>query len=562
MYGRAEQVIASSTNTFFSILIVMSWLLAGLGAGSALAEPDAGGFRLSPPAVAPAKRDRGILVTNLRDLIDAHGLALLVRDVAAAGKIGTILKKRRRNYASLLTSDPVLLEIDKRMRALFGQMLSGESRSVAKIIKLLSSASPENIHAITVKWLRSLLQRRGVLFKDDLGKLSKTDQADICLQARAADTLKGLPSWRYRQLAWLIRDRQVKRFFSARDERLSFITPVRIRTDKLRPDVRDALRHYLAMVRNLKLQVLNNKSMPYDRYQTLSGLLRGLRYMQTIRQACAATGIDFYIITRLLIQESEFIHQRISWAGAFSLGQFLNIALKDVWIFKGRIPGAAVLLKGIGSLEEMKKKVLADPRMAIKVTCIYFRRLKDEVALRLGKKGRRASREMISLLTLETFLLRKGVGQTSLADSRAELNQAWPVGEMVMLPVVPLAGCMIPDTGALLAGWLGRTIRDLVEMRLAEGVFQGRLDRLHSAMGLAAYNSGMSNLIKASKRRSPFGPLSFPLQITETRNYVDDILEGRDILEGVTDLISDVALMSYSDLMELSARACRRAGIK
>jgi len=543
-------------------LIVTSWLLAGLGAGSAHAQPDAGGFRLSPPAVAPDKKDRGIRVTNLRDLTDAHGLALLVRDDDAAGRIHAILDRWRRDYSSLLSSDPVLAEIDKRMQALFGQMLGGESRSVARIIKLLSSASPENIHSITVKWLRSLIQRRGVLFKDDLDRLSKTDLADICLQARAADTLNDLPNWRYRQLAWLIRDRQVKRFFTARDERLAFITPVRIHTDKLRPDVRDALRHYLAMLHNLKLQVLNNKSMPYDRYQTLAGLLRGLRYMQTIRRACELTGIDFYMITRLLIQESEFIHQRISWAGAFSLGQFLNIALKDVWLFKHRIPGATVLLKGIASLEEMKKKVLADPRMAIKVTCIYFRRLKDEVALRLGKKGRRASREMISLLMLETFLLRKGVAQTSLDDSLAELNRAWPVGEMVMLPAVPLAGCMIPDTGTLLAGWLGRTIRDLVEMRLAEGVFLERLDRLHSAMGLAAYNAGMSNLIKASKRRSPFGPLSFPLQITETRNYVDDILDGRDILEGVTDLISDVALMSYSDLMDLSARACSRAGIK
>jgi hypothetical protein len=541
------------------------WLLGGTlakGSPSLPARTEGDEFRLSPPAVAPAKRDRGILVTNLRDLTDAHGLALLVRDDAAADKIRIVLKKWQHDYSSLLSSDTVLLELDKRMQALFGQMLGGESRSIAKIIKLLSTSSADEIHSITIKWLKGLLLRRDVLFRDDLKRLSKTDLADICLQAKAADTLKGLPSWRYRQLAWLVRDRRVKRFFNARDERLSLITPVRIRIDKLRPDTRAALQHYLAMVRNLKLQVLNNKSMPHDRYKTLAGLLRGLRYMPTIRLACEATGVDLYIITRLFIQESEFIHQRISWAGAFSLGQFLNIALEDVWIFKGRIPGAAVLLKGIGSLEEMKKKVVADPRMAIKVTCIYFRRLKDEVALRLGKKGRRASREMISLLTLENFLLRKGVGQSSLADSLAELNQAWPVGEMVMLPVVPLAGGMIPDTGAMLAGWLGRTVRDLVEIRLADEVFKRRLDRLHSALGLAAYNAGMSNLIKASKRRSPFGPISFPLQITETRNYVDDILDGRDILEGVTSLVSDVALMSYSDLIDLSETACRLAGKK
>ena len=69
-------------------------------------------------------------------------------------------------------------------------------------------------------------------------------------------------------------------------------------------------------------------------------------------------------------------------------------------------------------------------------------------------------------------------------------------------------------------------VRDLADVRITEGVFRERLTLLHSALGLAAYNAGMSNLLKAGKRRNPFKTLSFPLQITENRNYVDDILDG------------------------------------
>jgi hypothetical protein len=395
----------------------------------------------------------------------------------------------------------------------------------------------------------------------DLDRLSKAELTDICLQARSLDSLKGLSSWRYRFLSWLYRDREVQRMFADRDDRLVFLTPVRIQIENKDAATANALRRYLAMVRNMKLQVLGNRSLPYEQFRTLEGLVRGLRYMDTIREACALTGLDHRLMTRLFIQESEFIHQRVSWAGAFSLAQFLNIALKDIWLFKNRIPGSGPLLKGIKSYEELKQKVIADPRMAIKASCVYFRRLRDEVVMRLGKKGRSASQEMLTLMTVELYALHKGTGERSALDSLAEIGRAWPVREMVMLTLVPVAGGLMPDAGAMLAGWMEHTSRELVALRLSQGVFEKRLERLYSALGLAAYNAGMSNLIKASKRKSPFGPLSFPLQITENRNYVDDILDGKDILEDVGKLVSGISLMEYDDIMKVTEQACRKAGI-
>jgi len=498
----------------------------------------------------------------LRDLTDAHGLALLMADDAAAKRIASILKKWRQDYKPLLNSDPVLKQIDARMRSVFSQMLGDRRRQSSQIRKLIASAPKEKLKPILIKWMKSLLFRRGVYFKRDLKSLSKAVQADICLQTRTMDSLKNLPDWRFRFLTWLYRDRHVRQLFHDRDDRLAFLTPVRIHMTKQEKATRQAVERYLAMLRNLRLQVIKNKTLPYDQFRTLEGLLRGLRYMDTIRYACRITGLDHLLMTRLFIQESEFIHQRVSWAGAFSLAQFLNIALKDIWIFKKRIPGALTLLKGIKSFEDLKSKVVADPRMAIKASCVYFRRIRDEVIMRLGKKGRRASQEMVSLMTIEMFALRQGGAERAHADSMIEIGRAWPVREMVMLPLIPVAGSMMPDAGSMLASWMESTLRDLVQLRLTKGVFEKRMNRLHSAMGLAAYNAGMSNLIKASKRRSPFGPLSLPLQITETRNYVDDILDGQEILQQVGRLASDVSLMSYDDIIDLAETACKNAGIK
>jgi len=81
------------------------------------------------------------------------------------------------------------------------------------------------------------------------------------------------------------------------------------------------------------------------------------------------------------------------------------------------------------------------------------------------------------------------------------------------------------------------------------------------AMGLAAYNAGMGNLTKASKAKSPFGPLSFPLQLTETRNYVDDIMDGTDILRKLDRLASEVSLLEYPQIIDLAEKACQKAGL-
>jgi hypothetical protein len=541
-------------------LVVVLVLSSGLA--DQMAAAGDGGFKISPPVVAPAKHEPGVLVTELRELTDAHGLALLVADDAAAKRIAVILNKWLQDYKPLLTSDPVLKQIDTRMQSVFSKMLGDRRRQSSQIRKLIAQAPKEKLKPILIKWMKSLLFRRGVYFKRDLKRISKSDQADICLQTRTMDSLKNLPDWRYRFLTWLYRDRLVRQLFHDRDDRLTFLTPVRIHMTKQEKATREAVERYLGMVHNLRLQVLKNKTLPYDQFRTLEGLMRGLRYMPTIRYACKITGLDHLLMTRLFIQESEFIHQRVSWAGAFSLAQFLNIALKDIWIFKKRIPGALTLLKGIKSFEDLKSKVVADPHMAIKASCVYFRRIRDEVIMRLGKKGRRASQEMVSLMTVEMFALRQGAAERAYADSMIEVGRAWPVKEMVMLPLIPIAGSMMPDAGSMLASWMESTVRDLVQLRLTKGVFEKRMNRLHSAMGLAAYNAGMSNLIKASKRRSPFGPLSLPLQITETRNYVDDILDGQEILHRVGRLASDVEHMSYEDVVELAETACKNAGIK
>ncbi len=518
-------------------------------------------FLLSAPVAAPIEREKGVIGTDLRALIDAHGLALFLKDDSAAQRLGKVLKEWQQNYAALLKADPELAAIDQRVKQLFSQMLGDRSRPITLLRKMISQAPAKRLQPIVLKWIKNLFFRRGVLFPYDLAELSRSDQADICLQTRSMHTQKGMSSGRVRALAWLYRDREVRRMFHERDDRLAFLTPIRVPEEKLDGATRKVLRRYLAMVRALKLQVVKNQTMPYDQFRTLDGLLRGLRYMDTIRESSAIAGLDHRLMTRLFIQESEFIHERVSWAGAFSLAQFLNIALKDIWIFRGKIPGAKTLLRGVTSYEDLKKKVVADPRMAIKASCTYFRRIRDEAIMRLGKKGRTASREMVTLLTLEMLGLRRGVSEGANLDAQIAMGRAWPVREMYMLPLVPVAGGIMPDAGALLAGWIERTVRDLVHLQLVEGVFAGRLDRLMDAMGLAAYNAGMGNLIKSSKAKSPFGPLSFPLQLTETRNYVDDIMDGTDILRKLDRLASEISLLEYAQIIELAEDACQRAGL-
>jgi hypothetical protein len=517
-----------------------------------------GPFKLSPPAKVPPER-RHEIHTNLKDLKDAHGLALLVVDDRAVRNIGAVLKKWEANYKPLLTSDPVLKKINARVASLFAQSLSDRSRPSAEFAKIIAAAPKERLKPTLSLWMRSLLIRKNVSFEEDLYQLNKRDLEHICVEVRSLDSLKGLSTWRYRVLAWLYRDREVKRLHQDRDERVAFLTSIRLDKKKLDADTVWALQRYLAMLKNLRLQVLKDQQMPWDRFRTLEGLLRGLRYMDTIRYACAQTGLDHRIMTRLFIQESEFIHERVSHAGAFSLAQFLNIALKDIWLFQKRIPGAGVLLKGIASYPDLKQKVIADPRMAIKASCVYFRRLRDEVNMRLGSRGRKTSRELLNIMTLEMFSLRQGVSERATIDSILEMSKSWPARDLVLLPLLPFAGALVPDAGAFFSGWIERTVRDVAHIRISEGVFTERMNMLHTALGLSAYNAGMSNLLKSAKRRIPFEALSFPLQISETRNYVDDILDGAVILHDVKKLASDVSQLDYEGLLNLSKQACKIA---
>jgi hypothetical protein len=529
-------------------------LLVSTGSGAG----DGGPFELSPPATVPAE-SRNEIQTNLRDLKDAHGLALLVVDDQAARTIGNTLQKWEAGYQSLLASDPVLLKINSRIQDLFTQSLSDRARPSGEFARIIAAAPKELLEPTLSLWLRSMFVRKDVAFEEDLHHLSKKDLEFICGEAKTMDSLKGLSAWRYRVLAWIYRDREVKKLHQDRDERVAFLTSIRLDKKKLGPDGAHTVQRYLAMLKNLRLQVLKDRQMPYDRFRTLEGLLRGLRYMDTIRYACAQTGLDHRIMTRLFIQESEFIHERVSHAGAFSLAQFLNIALKDIWLFQKRIPGSGILLQGITSYEDLKQKVIADPRMAIKASCVYFRRLRDEVAMRLGPRARKTSRELVDIMTLEMLSMRQGVGEQSNVDSVVEMSRNWPVKEMMLLPLIPFAGALVPDAGAFFSGWLERTVRRVADIQISEGVFRERMNMLYTALGLSAYNAGMSNLLKSAKRRGPFDALSFPLQIAETRNYVDDILDGSEILNDVKKLASDVSQMDYNGLLKFADQACKLA---
>ena len=513
--------------------------------------------KLAQPADA---RPNNSIVSNLRELIDARGLALLVEDDAAARRLGKMVAEWRKRYEKLLKSDPELKRIDLTTQQIFRDNLAGRHAPAAGLPKLVAAIPKFELHRTLNLWLKSLFHRRGVSFQGDLDRLPKVDLAHICERARALDSRKGLSSWRYRVLLWRWRDSQAKELFAARDERLAFLTPVRIDEAKLKAADRLALHRYLAMLRNLRLEVVRNRELPYERYRTLYSLLRGLRYMDTIREAAQATGLNHRMMTGLYIQESEFVHHRVSVAGAFSIAQFLNIAIKDVWLFKKRIPGSKEILKGFSSWEQIKLRMIEDPRFAIKVSCLYFRRVRDMVAGYMGSSVR--SREMLDLLSVELFTLREHLMEAKQFEATRRMEAFWPVRSSLPVPATAVGGVAVPDPAALLASWTERSLREMTLQRLSEEAFEKRLERLLLAMGLAAYNAGAGNLMKTAKRKHPFQALSFPLQIDETRGYVDGILDAWDILDGVGRIASDVERMRYDDLLRLAERACTGAGIK
>ncbi len=537
-----------------STWFVIPWFLLFHGGFVFAQEPD---FVLSPPVKAPIIHKQKGVETDLRELIDARGLALLVVDDVSARQLETLIKKYSKAFGELLSQDPELKKIDKRMNSLFMQNLSGNKTSPDVVARLVKSIPKKELYRTLSKWMKGLFIRNGLSFSMDLENLDKSTLSEICTKARKLDSRKGLSAWRYRVLLWRWRDSEEKRLFSKRDERMAFLTPVHLDLKSLKPSTRDSVRRYLTMLRNLKLEVLRNKEHPYEKHRTLQGLLRGLRYMDTIRQAAKLTGVDHRMMTGLYIQESEFIHQRVSVAGAFSVAQFLNIAIRDVWLFRKRIAGASKILKGIKSWQDLRKAMIADPRMSIKVSCLYFRRVKDMVQSYLRVKN--SSSQMMDLLSLEMFTAKSGLMERSAADVGSLLDVVLSDPHSMHIPMVPLGVVVVPEPSAMLQVWMRQVVRDLVQANLSESVYEKRLDKLYSALGLASYNAGTGNLMKTARRKSPYQALSFPLQIDETRGYVDGIMDAWNILRSVDRWGSDVERMSYEGLMDLAQKVCKKA---
>jgi hypothetical protein len=135
-------------------VLIACWLVGLMTAGGTSAQDKGLQFHLSPPSVSPAQAERGILATDLRNLRDAYGLALLVEDDAAADRIAAVLKKWEKHYAPLLGSDPVLKEIDTKMGQTFGQMLGDRRRPAGQLRKLIAKAPKERIRPILIKWIK------------------------------------------------------------------------------------------------------------------------------------------------------------------------------------------------------------------------------------------------------------------------------------------------------------------------------------------------------------------------------------------------------------------------
>lgn len=539
-------------------LLLIAGMVVAVGPGRAVAGPpsDVTPFITSPPARTPAERQPGRVETDLRQLTDARGLALLMGDRRAAHQLAGLLRPWRENYAELLRADPELRRIDARMRSIFAANLAGRSAPADQLQAEVLAIPERRLERTLRLWLKGLLLRNDIGFTGDIARRDRETLARVCKQARALDARRDLPAWRYRVLLWRWRDDRIKELFERRDERMAFLTPIRLDPESLDPDVLATLRRQLERLRNLRLQVARDRELPYERHRTLAGMLRGLRYMDTIERAARATGLDARLMAGLFIQESEFIHQRVSVAGAFSVAQFLDIAIQDVWLFRKRIPGADVLLRGVESWEELKQRMIADPRTAIEVSCLYFRRVRDLVSANLG---RRADADLLDLLALEMFTAETRLLRRSEIEVRQRLDDFWPVRMALPGLPVPLVGAFFPAPEAFLQQWLERTARELVRVQLTERVFRHRLDRLLVALGLAAYNAGTGNLMRTARRKHPFQGLSFPLQIDETRGYVDGILDSWSILNSIERLSSDVERMDYGSLMQLVERICARA---
>jgi hypothetical protein len=485
-------------------------------------------------------------------------LALLLDDLLSAECIEVVRLQTANRFAAVLRNDPILVESNARLSELFRQSLSEKGRTRSQIATSIDGLSLENAKPTMRLWIQDLFRRRGVLLPEDIERLSSVDQADICQQVQSMKTLRGLPTWRYRVLGWRYRDAEVRRLHRESDQRTSILTPIDISPVDFGPPTREAIRRYQALLQNLKLQVSKDQALPYERYRTLEGLLRGLRYMDTIVSAAEITGVEANLMTRLFIQESEFLHERVSTAGAFSTAQFMDVAIKDLWTWRKNIQGGTQLLGPIENREELKSKIISDPRMAIRAAFLYFRHVRDIIVKRFEADDQPFDERLATMMSVELYSLHQGLMRSAEQATQDYINQVWPIDEVGLASI----GGMIIGPSSTMAGWIEQTVRILVEQRLSEDVYRGRLERLMSALGLAAYNSGPATLLKTGKRRGAFGGLGFPIQLNETRRYVDEILNGTAVLEGLEGVVAGVSQLDYDDLVRLSDRACELAAKK
>jgi hypothetical protein len=509
----------------------------------------------------PDKKANDKITTNLRDLIDAYGLLLLIAEGNEEKLVRPQVEIWRKHFQEILENDNDLKNIEKEMRRLFAQGIAEPGMPNSFFEQQVKNVDHKKLRPQLLRWMHGLFSRHKVVIAEDIKHLENKDQADICIQSKAMKSLNGLSAWRYRVLMWRYRDREVCRLFKDRDQRIAELTPIVIDNSKLTKETVYVIRRALDRLHNLRQQVQKDSHLPYDKFRTLDGLLNGLKYMETIRAASKETGLDHRVMTRLFIQESQFIHQRVSSSGAYSVAQFLDIALKDIWLFKSRIHGAKKLLQGIESYADLRAKVIADPLMAIKASCLYFRRIRDEVGSWLKTKSQRSDSELNTLLSLELFTIYRSVQEKSSLDVVRELVAKWPFRKTIVGTMLPLGPGLLFDPKPIVEHWLNRTLYELVHLRLSESVYQKRLERMKTAMGIAAYNAGMGNLKKMGKRRRPFEGLSFAVQLTETRNYVDDIIDGIGILQQVDKYASEVSQMDYQKVMDLAEEACKQAGL-
>jgi hypothetical protein len=481
-----------------------------------------------------------MLKTNLRELIDAAGLALLANDTPSYLSLRAQVKIWRDHYNELLSKDPELKKTDKNMQRIFRANLAGRHTPRSQLQSQVAALPQNRIKRSLSFWLKNLLLGKNVRFASDIKHLDKKERSLVCQRTKAIRAVRDLSTWRLRTLLWRYRDDQVVHLFQKRDQRLIFLTPICLNAKKLSPKVKTAFTRTFRSLRNLKEQVKNNNRPGHDKHRTIKGILNGLRYMDTIHNAARLTGLDHRMMAGLYIQESEFIHHRVSVAGAFSVAQFLDIAIKDVWLFKKRIPGSKRLLQGVTSWQDLKQKMIEDPRMAIKASCLYFRRIRDIVAGKLRAK-KPYPNELLDLLAIELFTTRRALMEDSRTQAANSLASGWQ-----WIPAWPQASPLDQK----------ESFEQQMESNIDEKLFEQRLNRLMAALGLASYNAGTGNMHAAAKRKNPFQGISFPLEIDETRSYVDGILDAWDILVQMDRIASDVEKLSYAQLVDLGLQAC------